>query len=91
MTTYLAVWAICCTVACFVITATVVGLEVRDYRRSKAGRFVAAKQPVPPPRPSIPAQRAPSAAVIVEVTGPQSFEDFLLELILTPHLEDVLA
>lgn len=84
MIAFLTAWAICATVASFIVLALVVGTEVVRHHRTKA----TTDRPVP----QIPEQRQPtSAAVIVEVVDAQSFDEFLLELILTPHIEEVLS
>jgi hypothetical protein len=89
MNEFLAAWALCMTAACFVIAGVVTVLDIRDYRRSKAGRLVVAKRDrAPAPTPE---QRQPaSAAAIVAVHDPAAFEEFLAELILTTHVEDVI-
>lgn len=91
MTAYLVAWAVCATVASFVVLAVVVGLEIRDHRAAE-------QTPKPAPRPriqvQIPAQRQPtrtSAAAIVVVHDAESFERFLAELIMTPHVEEALS
>lgn len=81
MTAFLASWALSATVAAFVVLAVVVGVEIRDHRASK--------DPEQVPAPRIPEQRRPTA-VVVEVTDPGTFDDFLRELIVTPHVEAVL-
>lgn len=85
MTTYAIAWAVCATVAAFVVLAAVVALEIRDHLAGDQA------QPEPVQAPRIPAQRQPSAAAIVEVTGGESFEEFLRELIVTPHVETALS
>lgn len=83
MTTYAIAWALSATVAAFIVLAVIVGLEIRDHR--------ATQEPAPVPAPRIPEQRQPTAAaVVVEVTDPGTFDDFLAELIITPHIEAML-
>lgn len=82
MTAFLVAWALSATVGAFVVLAVVVGLEVRDHR--------AAEEPEPVPAPRIPEQRRPTA-VVVEVTEAGTFDDFLAELIVTPHVETALS
>lgn len=85
MSTFLVAWALCMVAACFVITAVVVAVEVRDYRASKAGRVPVSSTPAP--RVSV--QRVSSAAV-VHAHDPEAFDAFLGELIVTPHVEEAL-
>jgi hypothetical protein len=85
MNEFLIAWTICATVGCFVVLALVVGFEVRDHRASAQP-----KQEAPLPR--VPEQRQPtSAAAVVVVHDAESFERFLAELIMTPHIEEVLS
>lgn len=84
MNNFLVAWALVLVAACFVITAVVVAVEIREHRRPKVVR------PVPAPQ-RVPAQRAPSsAAAIVPVHDAAAFEEFLRELIVTTHVEDAL-
>lgn len=88
MSLFLFAWALCATVAAFVVLGVIVALEVRDH-------LAAAVEPVPAPMPvpHVPEQRRPAApaAVVVEVLDAQSFEEFLAELIVTPHVEAALS
>lgn len=86
MTAYMAAWAVCATVGCFVILAVVVGLEIRDHRGTS-------HQPDRARALRVPEQHRPtaSAAAIVVVHDAESFERFLAELILTPQVEEALS
>lgn len=82
MTTYLTAWAVCATAASFVVLGVVVALEIRDHHRTKKIADL-----MPAPRRI----RPRSAAAIVRVNDPAAFEEFLAELIVTPHVEAALS
>jgi len=85
MSAFLVAWALCMVAACFVVTFVSVASEVRNHRRTVAGR-------TPAPAPVSVVVPAPvSAAVVVEVLDSQTFEEFLAELIITPHVEQALS
>lgn len=84
MSLFLFAWALCATVASFVVLGVVVVLEVRDR--------AASDRPTQVPPPRIPEQRRPtSAAAVVTVGDPAAFDAFLAELIVTPHVEEALS
>lgn len=86
MNAFLIAWALCATVASFVVLGVVVALEVRDHHTpaavpvlpGKAPRFTIQRRPLP-------------AAVIVAPRDGEAFEEFLGELIVTPHVEEALS
>lgn len=79
MSAFLLAWVLVAVVVSFVALALVVGLEVHEHRA----------KPAQARAPRIPAQR--SAAVIVPVRDVEAFEEFLAELIVTPHVEAALS
>lgn len=82
MSEFLVVWALCMVAACFVITLVVVAVAVRNH--------VAPEDDPVELAPGVPVACRTSAAAIVTVGDPAAFDAFLAELILTPHVEDVL-
>lgn len=92
--TYAIAWALCATAGCGILVGLVIVAEVRDHRAHQQARrqLALAEQsaPNPTPAPRIPAPRQPSAAVVVTVGDPDTFDDFLRELIATPHVEEAL-
>lgn len=86
MIAFLVAWVLCMTVAAFVVVAVVMVLEIRDHRAPAA----VPAAPVKAPRFTI-QRRALPAAVIVAPRDGEAFEEFLGELIVTPHVEEALS